>query len=60
MYYEIKRMYLQGRSVSKISKDVGCNRRTVKKYLSMDDGEFESFLQTQSVRQKVLLAYEDW
>ncbi|WP_134091299.1 IS21 family transposase [Olivibacter sp. XZL3] len=60
MYYEIKRMYLQGRSVSKISKDVGCNRRTVKKYLSMDDGEFESFLQTQSVRQKVLLAYEDF
>ncbi|TYR30828.1 helix-turn-helix domain-containing protein [Sphingobacterium phlebotomi] len=44
MYYEIKRMYRQGRSVSKISKDVGCNRRTVKKYLAMDDGEFESFL----------------
>lgn len=58
MYYEIKRMYHQGRSVSKISKDVGCNRRTVKKYLDMDDDEFESFLKTQSVRQKILLPYE--
>ena len=60
MYYEIKRMYLEGRSISKISQDLGCNRRTVKKYLEMDDGEFEAFLKNQSVRQKVLLPYQDF
>ncbi|TCD00583.1 helix-turn-helix domain-containing protein, partial [Pedobacter frigidisoli] len=43
MYYEIKRMSLAGRSASKISKALNCNRRTVKKYLEMDDGEFDAF-----------------
>lgn len=58
MYYEIKRMSLAGRSVSKISKALNCNRRTVKKYLEMDDGEFDAFVRTQSCRQKILLPYE--
>lgn len=58
MYYEIKRMHLDGRSVSRISKALGCNRRTVKKYLEMEDEEFESFLKTQSTRVKLLLPYE--
>ena len=58
MYYEIKRMSLAGRSVSKIGKALNCNRRTVKKYLEMDDGEFDAFVRTQSSRQKILLPYE--
>ncbi|WP_432713132.1 IS21 family transposase [Pedobacter sp.] len=58
MYYEIKRMNRDGRSISKISEALNCNRRTVKKYLEMEDQEFESFLKTQSIRGKLLLPYE--
>ncbi len=58
MYYEIKRMHLDGRSISRISKVLHCNRRTVKKYLEMEDEEFESFLKSQSTRGKLLLPYE--
>jgi transposase len=58
MYYEIKRMNRDGRSVSKISEALNCNRRTVKKYLEMEDQEFESFLTAQSSRGKLLLPYE--
>ncbi|WP_367867100.1 IS21 family transposase [Pedobacter sp. WC2423] len=58
MYYDIKRMHLDGRSISQISKALGCNRRTVKKYLDMEDEEFESFLKSQSTRGKLLLPYE--
>lgn len=60
MYYEIKRMSGLGRSVSQISQALGCNRRTVKKYLEMNDDEFESFMAHRSLRQKVLLPYEDF
>ena len=41
-----------------MSKALGCNRRTVKKYLEMEDEEFESFLKSQSTRGKLLLPYE--
>lgn len=58
MYYEIKRMDRDGRSISKISEALNCNRRTVKKYLEMEDQEFESFLNAQSNRGKLLLVYE--
>jgi transposase len=58
MYYEIKRMHLDGRSISRISKALGCNRRTVKKYLEMEDEEFESFLKSQTTRGKLLLPFE--
>ena len=58
MYYEIKRMNRDGRSISKISEALNCNRRTVKKYLEMEDQEFESFVNGQSNRGKLLLPYE--
>jgi transposase len=51
-------MKRDGRSISKISEALNCNRRTVKKYLEMEDQEFESFLSAQSSRGKLLLPYE--
>ncbi|WP_139125742.1 hypothetical protein [Arcticibacter eurypsychrophilus] len=60
MYYEIKRMNSEGRSISKISKALSCNRRTVKKYLGLSDQEFEAFLKSQSTRTKLLLPYESF
>jgi hypothetical protein len=44
MYYESKGMNRDGRSISKISEALNCNRRTVKKYLEMDGQEFEFVL----------------
>ena len=58
MYYEIRRMSLDGRSISKISKALNCNRRTVAKYLEMKEQEFESFLKTPGTRGKLLLPFE--
>ena len=60
MYYEIQRMSRDGHSISKISKYLGFNRRTVSKYLSMTEQEYEAFLISQSNRNKILSAYEDF
>lgn len=43
-YYEIHRMSLEGHSVTQISNHLALNWRTVKKYLSMDEKEYEEFL----------------
>ena len=55
MYYEIKRMNLDSRLISKISEALNCNRRTVRKYLEVEDQEFESFVNGQSNKGKLLL-----
>lgn len=60
MYHEIHQMNREGFSKSKISQKLVVNRRTVKRYLSMNEGEYENFLELQAQRGKVLLAYEDW
>jgi len=57
-YYEIHRLSRSGQSISKISLYLGLNRRTVTKYLSMSEQEYEAFLTQQSNRQKILLDYE--
>lgn len=58
MYYEIHRMYREGHSITQISKHLVLNRRTVSHYLAMDERHYESFLNRQSDRRKVLDAYE--
>jgi len=60
MYYEIKRMDPDSLSISKSSEALNCTRRTVKKYLKMEDQEFESFLKAQSIRGKLLIPYESF
>lgn len=58
-YYEIHRLcHLEGRSVSWISQHLVLNRRTVKKYLTMDEQDYEQLLIRQSNRSKKLDAYE--
>ena len=59
-YYEIHRMSLQGHSVSQISNHLGLNWRTVKKYLSMAEQEYEAFLIKGSEKKKLLSRYEDF
>lgn len=60
MYYEIHRMCREGHSISQISELLVLNRRTVSKYLSMNEQDYEQFLIQQSNRKKVLFAYEDF
>ena len=59
-YYEIHRMSLQGHSVSQISNHLGLDWRTVKKYLSMGEQEYETFLTKGSEKKKLLSPYEDF
>ena len=61
MYYEIHRLHdLEGRSVSWISKHLVLNRRTVKRYLSMSEQDYDQFLIKHSCRSKKLDVYEDF
>lgn len=45
-------------SVRGISKQLVCDRRTVSKYLSMNETEYFEFIEKQRERNKVLSAYE--
>jgi len=58
MYYEIHRLRREDHSVRKITELLGINRRTVGKYLSMTEKEYEAFLIKQSDRKKELQSYE--
>jgi hypothetical protein len=60
MYYEIHRMHREGHSILHISELLVANRRTVKKYLSMSEQQYEAFLINQTDRKKLLLPYEDF
>jgi transposase len=60
MYYEIQRMSREGHSISQISDYLVLNRRTVTKYLSMTEQEYERFLSSQSDRKKKLIVYENF
>lgn len=60
MYYEIHRMYREDYSVSKISRELLLNRRTVTSYLSMSESQYELFLINQCERKKELQPYEEF
>lgn len=58
MYFQIHKMQRDDQSISQISKYLGINRRTVIRYLAMNEREYEDFLIKQSERKKELLPYE--
>jgi transposase len=58
MYFQIHKMQRDGQSISQISNYLGINRRTVTRYLTMNEREYEDFLVKQSERKKELLPYE--
>ena len=61
MYYEIKRLYEDEHySLRRISDYLGLNFRTVKKYLSMDSQEFESFIESRMERPFLLEPYKEY
>ncbi|MEY2917587.1 MAG: hypothetical protein RIS73_1301 [Bacteroidota bacterium] len=60
MYYKIHEMSRDGHSASQISQILVLNRRTVGKYLSMSEQDYEAFLIRQSERKKELQFYESF
>ena len=59
MYYEIKRFReVEKFSIQRIADYLGLNFRTVQKYLSMTDQEFEAYLATQGSRPFVMDQYK--
>lgn len=60
VYFEIHRLSREGYSMRQISEELVINRRTVSKYLSLSEQEYELLLEQQSQRNKVLLPYENF
>ena len=60
IYFEIHRLYREGFSIRQTSEELVLNRRTVSKYLSMSELEFEQMMIDQSERNKVLSPYESF
>jgi|HubBroStandDraft_1064217.scaffolds.fasta_scaffold53543_1 hypothetical protein len=58
MYYEIHKMKREGFTISRISQTVLLDWRTIKHYLSMNEAEYERFIEKQSERAKTLQPYE--
>jgi transposase len=60
MYHEVHRMHREGYSISKINYFLGLHRNTIRKYLSMTEGDYEALLIKQSERKKELDPYADF
>jgi hypothetical protein len=58
MYHEIHRLNREGCSICYIADYLVLNWRTVKKYLSMDESQYEAFIELQTSRKKELESYE--
>jgi transposase len=60
MYHQIHKMDREGFSLSKISRELVIDRRTVKFYLLMNESQYEQFLSAQSAKKKELEPYEEF
>lgn len=58
MYHQIHYMRREGCSILKIAKELVIDPRTIKKYLKMNEEDYENFLLQQKGRYKVLSPYE--
>lgn len=60
MYHEVHRMHREGHSISKINELLGLHRNTIRKYLSMNEADYEAMLIRQSERRKGLDPYQEF
>jgi len=60
MYYEIHKQRREGFKPAQISRKLGLDRRTVRKYLAMSEQEYLDFIHNQSSREKLLVPYEEF
>lgn len=59
-YHKVHQLRREGLSIVRISKTMELDWRTVKKYLSLTELEYEQFLQQQGERKKELVPYENF
>lgn len=59
MYHEIHKLNRMGFSASRIARFLGMDERTVRKYLQMDETQYEQHL-LRSDRKRILIPYEDF
>ena len=60
MYHEIQNLQRLGFSAARISRYLVLDARTARKYLNMDEQEYEQFLVRSSKRNKILDCYEQF
>ena len=60
MYFEVHKLKREGLKIAQISRCLVMDYRTVKKYLEMSEDDYQDFLELQSTRHKILVAYEDF
>jgi len=58
MYHEIHKQHREGLKPAQIARALAMDRRTVKKYLSMSEDEYLTFIDNQLLRNKVPAPYE--
>lgn len=59
MWSKIQEMYSQGKSKRKIARELGINRETVSRYLSMNETQYHSWTEKIKARVRVLAPYYD-
>ena len=60
MYIQVKNLSEKGFGISQISRIAGLDRKTVRKYLTMNEAEFGDFLDQQKCRSQKLDDYENF
>ena len=60
MYHEVHKQHREGLKPAQIARELGIDRRTVKKHLSMSEDEYLTFIDNQLIRHKVLAPYENF
>ena len=60
MYYEVHKQRREGLKLAQISRKLGLDRRTIKKYINMSEEEYLDFIHNQTSREKLLVPYEEF
>jgi transposase len=60
MYHEIHKQHREGLKASQISRKLGLDRKTIKKYLDMSEIEYLDFINNHISREKLLIPYEEY
>jgi len=60
MWYKVKELFSNGLNKTQIAKEIGVHRKTVRKYLSMTEEDFQSWLEQTRHLPKKLQAYYNY
>jgi len=60
MYHEVHKQRREGLKPAQISRKLGLDKRTIRKYLGMSEEEYLDFIHNQTNREKLLVPYEEF